>query len=84
MAGGNQWEPTPLWQSAQRDLFSFLSNHIEVMFRSGKPSYPVERTLLVTGILDALHDSKAANGKRIATPHLEKLAYTPAEDFAAG
>jgi hypothetical protein len=68
----------------QRDLFSFLSNHIEVMFRSGKPSYPVERTLLVTGILDALHDSKAANGKRIATPHLEKLAYRPAEDFAAG
>ncbi len=64
----------------QRDHFSFLCNHIEVMFRSGRPSYPVERTLLVTGILDALHDSKAANGKRIATPHLAKLNYTPAED----
>ena len=54
------------------------------MFRSGRPSYPVGRTLLVTGILDALHDSRAANGKRIETPHLAKLKYTPAEDFAAG
>jgi len=67
----------------QRDHFSFLCNHIEYMFRSGKPSYPVDRTLLVTGVLDALHDSRAAGGKRIATPHLRDLSYTPAEDFPA-
>ena len=68
----------------QRDHFSFLCNHIEVMFRSKKPSYPVERTLLVTGVLDALHDSRAAGGRRIETPHLEKLAYTPAVDLGSG
>ncbi|MDA1013370.1 MAG: hypothetical protein O3A00_02830 [Planctomycetota bacterium] len=62
----------------QRDHFSFLCNHIETMFRSREPSYPVERTLLVTGILDALHDSRAAGGKRIATPQLAKLTYKPA------
>lgn len=61
----------------QRDHFSFLCNHIEVMFRTGKPSYPVERTLLVTGVLDALHDSRAAGGKRIETPHLRELTYMP-------
>lgn len=67
----------------QRDHFSFLCNHIEYMFRSGKPSYPVERTLLITGVLDALHDSRAAGGQRIATPHLSDLGYVPAEDFPA-
>ncbi len=65
-----------------RDHFSFLCNHIEFMFRTGKPSYPVERTLLTTGILEALHDSRQAGGKRIETPHLENLSYTPAEDFS--
>ena len=65
----------------ERDHFSFLSNHVEYMFRSGKPSYPVERTLLTTGILDALHDSRAAGGKRIPTPHLGQIRYKPVEDF---
>jgi len=64
----------------QRDHFSFLCNHIESMFRSGKPSYPVERTLLTTGVLDALHDSRQAGGRRVQTPHLRDLRYTPAED----
>lgn len=66
------WFPRP-----QRDNFSFLCNHIEVMFRSGKPSYPVERTLLVTGALEQLIDSHRADGKRIETPHLQDLSYTP-------
>ncbi len=65
----------------QRDHFSFLCNHIEFMFRSGEPSYPVERTLLTTGVLDALHDSRHAGGKRVQTSHLRDLRYTPAEDF---
>ena len=67
----------------QRDHFSFLCNHIEVLFRSGRPSYPVERTLLVTGILDALHDSRAAGGKRLETKHLQNLKYEPAVEFGA-
>jgi hypothetical protein len=60
-----------------RDHFSFLANHIEVMFRSGKPSYPVERTYLVTGVLAALMESLSAGGKRIETPHLAAVAYEP-------
>ena len=37
----------------------------------GKASYPVERTLLTTGMLAALVESKANGHKRIETPHLE-------------
>ena len=40
------------------------------MFMTGKSPYPIERTLLVTGALDALMDSKYKSGARIETPHL--------------
>ena len=66
----------------QRDHFSFLCNHVEVMFRSGKPSYPVERTYLVTGILAAAADSRFAGHQRIETPHLRTVGYRPAPEAA--
>ena len=64
----------------QRDHFSFLCNHIEVMFRTGKPSYPVERTYSVTGALAALLDSDMAEGKRIKTPQLNNIRYQAVAD----
>jgi hypothetical protein len=81
-------EPVGTWcelNKPQRDHFSFLCNHVELMFRTGRPSYPVERTLLVTGTLAALIDSRAAGGHRLETPHLAALGYTPAPEltFAA-
>ena len=51
------------------------------MFRTGRPSYPVERTYLVTGALAALIDSRAAGGLRLETPHLAALGYTPAPEL---
>ena len=62
----------------QRDHFSFLSNHIEKMFLTGRPSYPVERTVLTTGMLAHLMDSRAAGGTRVETPGLEQVRYPPA------
>ena len=62
-------EPVGTWcelNKPQRDHFSFLCNHIEVMFRTGRPSYPVERTYLVTGVLAALMDSRAEGGRRVS------------------
>ena len=79
-----QKQPLGTWcqlNKPQRDHFSFLCNHIEVMFRSGKPSYPVQRTYLVTGALEALIDSYVAGGKRVETPHLATIGYTPVEDL---
>ena len=55
----------------QRDHFSFLAGHVARMMVTGKPSYPVERTLLTTGMLSFLVDSKAAGHKRLETPELD-------------
>jgi hypothetical protein len=77
-------EPVGTWcelNKPQRDHFSFLCNHIEVMFRTGRPSYPVERTYLVTGVLAALMDSRAQGGLRIPTPHLREIRYDPAREW---
>jgi hypothetical protein len=74
-------EPAATWcylPKPQRDHFSFLCNHIEKMFLTGRPSYPVERTLLTTGILAAMMQSRHENGRRIMTPHLSQLRYQPA------
>jgi hypothetical protein len=54
--------------------FSYLSLNIEEMILSGRPAYPVERTLLTTGILDAVMESRADGHRRVETPHLE-IAY---------
>jgi hypothetical protein len=59
----------------QRDHFSFLCGHIERMFLTGRPSYPIERTLLVTGALAFLMDSRHAGGVRLETPELSEIAY---------
>jgi hypothetical protein len=60
----------------QRDHFSFLVQHIARMMTTGKPSYPVERTLLTTGVLAFLMESKANGHRRIETPPLS-VRYRP-------
>lgn len=63
-----------------RNLFKALSHAIQTMIHTGKPPYPVERTLLVSGMLDAAMHSRAEH-KGLATPHLE-FGYRPV-DFRA-
>jgi hypothetical protein len=62
-------------------LFTALSNAVAHFFKTGRSPYPVERTLLVSGILDAAMHSRQAGGQPIATPELE-FAYQP-QDFSA-
>lgn len=55
--------------------FSYLSLNIEEMFVTGIPQYPVERTLLTTGILNAIMHSRAEDFRKLETPYLAKLSY---------
>jgi hypothetical protein len=58
--------------------FGYLVRAIESLVRTGHAPYPVERTLLTTGVLDAAMTSKHQGGKRVETPHL-KIAYKPTD-----
>jgi hypothetical protein len=47
-----------------------LANKIEQMIETGTAPYPVDRTLLVSGILESCLDSRFQGQSRLETPHL--------------
>jgi hypothetical protein len=55
--------------------------NIEKMFETGKATYPVERTLLVSGILDLVLESRVQGHKRIETPQLDVAYQVPNTSF---
>src|SRR5437870_6510729 len=56
-----------------------LMSQVERMFLTGRAPYPVERTLLTTGLVAAAMTSLAAGQKRIETPHLAVRYRAPRE-----
>jgi len=54
--------------------FAYLALNVEDMFVSGVPAYPVQRTLLTTGVLEAALTSRHEGHRRIETPWLD-VAY---------
>lgn len=71
--------PMPDGRTTLASFFSPLVNNAEKMFLTGKPTYPVERTLLTTGLTAAGVESLFLGQKRHATPHLA-IRYQPTKE----
>jgi hypothetical protein len=57
--------------------FSYLGLNCEEMFLTGEAQYPVERTLLASGVLEAALDSRHRGHVRVETPwlHVQYTSY---------
>jgi hypothetical protein len=64
-------------RTTEANFFSPLAHNAEQMFLTGKAQYPIERTLLTSGLLIAGVDSVRNGGRRMETPHLAEVRYQP-------
>ncbi|MCI0680854.1 MAG: hypothetical protein L0Y71_02020 [Gemmataceae bacterium] len=64
-----------------RNLFMALTNAVQQFVVRRESPYPVERTLLTTGALEAAVRSRAQNGRPVATANLH-IAYQPRDHRA--
>jgi hypothetical protein len=62
--------PMPDGRTTLANFFSPLVNHMESMFLTGRAPYPVERTLLTTGLTAAGVESLYRGQAKFETPHL--------------
>ena len=75
---GTQIQSSLFWTQEGRPgmHFTWLLNGIEKMILTGEPSWNAQRTLLTSGILDALLQSLTQDGRRLETPDLD-VRYSP-------
>ncbi|HEY3742158.1 MAG TPA: hypothetical protein VGL53_20035 [Bryobacteraceae bacterium] len=71
--------PMPDGRTTLATFFSPLVNNMEKMFLTGKAVYPIERTLLTTGLTAAGVESLYRKQERFETPHLN-IRYQPAKE----
>jgi len=74
--GDGSAQSTCFWTQEGRPYmhFTYLLKGAEQMIHTGRPAWPVERTLLTSGMLDALLQSRHRGGEAVATPYLD-VAY---------
>jgi hypothetical protein len=79
LKGQNEPRAVAMFNSpwGNRGLFKALSHAIQHLFVERREPYPVERTLLVSGALDAAMHAHQAS-KPLVTPHLE-FSYQPVD-----
>lgn len=71
--------PMPDGRTTLASFFSPLVNNMEKMFLTGRPTYPIERTLLTTGLVAAGVESLYRGQARYETPHLD-VRYQPTRE----
>ena len=71
--------PMPDGRTTLADFFSPQVNNVEKMFLTGKAAYPVERTLLTTGLTAAGVESLFRDRSATTTPHLA-IQYQPTKE----
>jgi len=69
--------PMPDGRTTLASFFSGLIHNAEEMFRTGKAQYPIERTLMTSGLLIFGVNSARAGGVRLPTPELAAVQYQP-------
>ncbi len=67
--------PMPGRAASTADFFNPLIRHIEQMITDNRAPYPVERTLLTSGMVIAAVDSLQRGGARVETPEMD-VRYT--------
>jgi hypothetical protein len=63
--------PMPMHGSTTADFFNPLIHHVERMIVENRAPYPVERTLLTSGMTLAGVESLHRGGQRVETPEME-------------
>jgi hypothetical protein len=69
--------PMPDGRTTLASFFSPLTWNAEQMFLTGKAQYPIERTLLTSGLLIAGVEAAHQGKTRIETPNLAAVSYQP-------
>jgi hypothetical protein len=73
--------PMPGASATTADFFNPLVHHVENMILDNRAPYPVERTLLTTGMLQAAVQSLHEDGAAIETPQMEVRYTAPKESL---
>jgi hypothetical protein len=73
--------PMPTQSATTADFFNPLTYHVEQMIVQGRTIYPIERTLLTSGMVIGGVDSLAAQQTPVETPDMQVVYQGPEESM---